>query len=98
MLPAVNTRRTRRADAIASVPSTRDRNEPAPTETLRTTSSVPENALDGSRAFPGSSTLYFVALREGTRAGLSERLEALRTERGPEEGLRVYVLEAMEVI
>jgi hypothetical protein len=52
----------------------------------------------GSRAFPGSSTLYFVALREGTRAGLSERLEALRTERGPEEGLRVYVLEAMEVI
>jgi hypothetical protein len=52
----------------------------------------------GSRAFPGSSTLYFVALREGTRAGLSERLEALRTERGPEEGLRVYVLEAMEVL
>jgi hypothetical protein len=52
----------------------------------------------GSRAFPGSSTLYFVALREGTRAGLSDRLEALRTERGPEEGLRVYVLEAMEVI
>ena len=52
----------------------------------------------GSRAFPGSSTLYFVALREGTRAGLSERLEALRTERGPEEGLRVYVLEATEVI
>jgi hypothetical protein len=53
----------------------------------------------GNRAFPGSSTLYFVALLgEGACGGLCDRLEALRTERGPEEGLRVYVLEATEVI
>ena len=52
----------------------------------------------GSRAFPGSSTLYFVALKDGTCGGLCDRLEALRTEKGPEEGLRVYLMDAKEVV
>jgi hypothetical protein len=52
----------------------------------------------GSRAFPGSSTLFFVALPDGTCAGLCDELEALRAATGPEEGLRAFVLEAAEVL
>jgi len=52
----------------------------------------------GSRAFPGSSTLFFVALPDGTCAGLCDELEALRTTKGPEEGLRVFMVDAREVV
>lgn len=52
----------------------------------------------GTRAFPGSSTLYFVALPEGDCAGLCEGLKALRDQRGPEEGLKAYILETMEAL
>ena len=52
----------------------------------------------GSRAFPGSSTLYLVALKDGACGGLCDRLEAVRAVKGPEEGLRVYLLDAQEVL
>jgi hypothetical protein len=52
----------------------------------------------GSRAFPGSSALFFVALPDGRCAGLCDALEALRTARGPEEGLRAFVVEADQVL
>jgi hypothetical protein len=52
----------------------------------------------GNRAFPGSSTLYFVALPEGDCAGLCDRLHALQGTKGPEEGLKAYIMDTMEVI
>jgi hypothetical protein len=52
----------------------------------------------GNRAFPGSSTLYFVASRDGRCGALCDQLEALRATAGPEAGLRVYVLDATEVL
>ncbi len=52
----------------------------------------------GTRVFPGSSTLYFVALPEGDCAGLCDALTTLREQRGPEEGLKAYILDSMEVL
>ncbi|HET7040333.1 MAG TPA: hypothetical protein VFH97_10640 [Gemmatimonadales bacterium] len=52
----------------------------------------------GNRAFPGASELFFVALPDGSCAGLCDGLEQLRTARGPEEGLRAYVMEANQII
>lgn len=52
----------------------------------------------GSRAFPGSSSLFFVALPDGTCGGLCDALEALRTDKGPEEGLRAFLLDAQQVV
>ena len=52
----------------------------------------------GNRAFPGSNTLYFVALPEGDCAGLCTRLRELREAKGPEEGLKAYTMETMEVL
>ncbi len=52
----------------------------------------------GTRAFPGSSTLYFVALPDGDCAGLCDRLKALQTNKGPEEGLKAYMLNTVEVL
>ena len=52
----------------------------------------------GTRAFPGSSTLNFVALSEGDCAGLCDALKSLRAQRGPEEGLKAYILDTMEVL
>lgn len=52
----------------------------------------------GSRAFPGSSTLFFVALPDGRCARLCDQLEALRSEKGPEEGLRAFMLDAGQVL
>jgi hypothetical protein len=52
----------------------------------------------GSRAFPGSSTLFFLVLPEGDCGGLCERLKELQRGRGPEEGLKAYVLDTMEVL
>jgi hypothetical protein len=52
----------------------------------------------GTRAFPGSSTLYFVALPDGTCKGLCDDLKALQAQKGPEEGLKAYMLDTMEVL
>lgn len=52
----------------------------------------------GTRAFPGSSTLYFVVLPDGECAGLCDRLKALQHQKGPEEGLKAYSLNTMEVL
>jgi hypothetical protein len=52
----------------------------------------------GNRAFPGSSTLYFVALPDGECHGLCDGLRALRDAKGPEEGLKAYILDTMEVL
>jgi hypothetical protein len=52
----------------------------------------------GTRAFPGSSTLYFVALPDGECHGICDQLAALRATAGPEEGLKAYTLDTMEVI
>lgn len=52
----------------------------------------------GNRAFPGSSTLYFVALPDGECHGLCSELQRLREAKGPEEGLRAYILDTMEVV
>ena len=52
----------------------------------------------GSRAFPGSSTLYFVGLPDGECHGLCDELRRLRDAKGPEEGLKAYILDTMEVL
>ena len=52
----------------------------------------------GTRAFPGSSTLYFAAVPVGAAAALVEALRALRAARGPEEGLKVYTLDTTELL
>jgi hypothetical protein len=52
----------------------------------------------GTRAFPGSSTLYFVAIGDDTCRTLCKELKELRDQAGPEEGLKAYILETMEVI
>jgi hypothetical protein len=52
----------------------------------------------GNRAFPGSSTLYVVALPEGDCKGLCDGLHALRGTQGPEEGLKAYILDTTEVL
>ena len=52
----------------------------------------------GTRAFPGSSTVYLVAVDDTCREPLAERLRALRDERGPAEGLKVFALNTEEVL
>jgi len=52
----------------------------------------------GTRAHPGSSTLYFVVLPDGDCDTLCDRLHALRDRAGPEEGLKGYVLNTEEVL
>ncbi len=52
----------------------------------------------GTRAFPGSSSLYFVALPDGHCQGLCDELRNLREAKGPEEGLKAYTLDTMEVL
>ena len=52
----------------------------------------------GSRAFPGSSTLYFAALEEHCIDPLQQKLNALRDARGPEEGLKAFVLDTEELL
>jgi hypothetical protein len=52
----------------------------------------------GNRAFPGTSTLYFVALPEGDCAGLCDGLRKLRGTKGPEEGLKAYIMDTTEVL
>jgi len=52
----------------------------------------------GNRAFPGTSTLYFVALPEGDCAELCDGLHKLRGTKGPEEGLKAYIMDTTEVV
>jgi hypothetical protein len=52
----------------------------------------------GTRAFPGSSTIYFVALPDGQCHGLCDELRRLRDSKGPEEGLKAYVFDTTEVL
>lgn len=52
----------------------------------------------GSRAYPGSSVMYLVALPEGECRGLCDELRRLKASSGPEEGLKAYVFDTQEVI
>lgn len=52
----------------------------------------------GSRAFPGSSTLYLVGLDEHCRDPLLEDLKGLQRAGGRHEGLKVYATMAEELI
>jgi hypothetical protein len=52
----------------------------------------------GSRAFPGTSTLFFVVLPEGDCAELCDGLHKLRGTKGPEEGLKAYTMDTTEVL
>ncbi|HEX9730101.1 MAG TPA: hypothetical protein VGA37_16515 [Gemmatimonadales bacterium] len=52
----------------------------------------------GTRAFPGSSTLYFAAVDSDCAARLPEALRRLRDQGGRDEGLKVYALDTTEVV
>ena len=52
----------------------------------------------GSRAFPGSSALYFTAVHGDICKTLCRDLEELNERAGKEEGLFVFALEAETVI
>ncbi len=52
----------------------------------------------GTRAFPGTSTLFFAAVAPEHCTSLVDELRALRDERGPEEGLKVYSLDTKELL
>lgn len=52
----------------------------------------------GTRAFPGSSTLFMAALSSTVATTVTADLAMLRATHGPEEGLKVYALDAMEVL
>lgn len=52
----------------------------------------------GSRAFPGSSTLYFTVVDRGLCEPLCGELRALSEKAGKEEGLFAFTMEAEKVI
>ena len=52
----------------------------------------------GSRAFPGSSTMYLAALDEHCMAPLQEKLKVLRDTHGPEGGLKAYTMNTEELL
>ena len=52
----------------------------------------------GTRAFPGSSAMYFAALPDGECRSLCDELRRLKESKGPDEGLKAYVFETMEVV
>lgn len=52
----------------------------------------------GSRAFPGSNTLYFTAIGDNTCETLCVALKELRDRAGKEEGLKAFMLDTMEVV
>ena len=52
----------------------------------------------GSRAFPGSSTMYLAALDEHCMAPLKEKLKALRDTHGPEGGIKAYTMNTEELL
>lgn len=52
----------------------------------------------GTRAFPGSTTVFLVAVGKDEEAQLVPALRQLRETRGPEEGLKVYSFDTTEVL
>jgi hypothetical protein len=52
----------------------------------------------GSRAFPGSSTMYLAALEEHCLEPLRDRLESLRDQHGREGGLKAYTISTEELL
>jgi len=52
----------------------------------------------GSRAFPGSNTLYFTAVDGNICQTLCGELKALDEKSGPESGLSAFMLEADKVV
>jgi len=52
----------------------------------------------GSRAFPGSNTLYFTAVGGNICETLCAELKALDDKCGPEEGLTAFILDAETVV
>ena len=52
----------------------------------------------GTRAFPGSSELFVTVIDEHRCTPFVSRLEELRNERGAHEGLKVYCMEANELL
>ena len=52
----------------------------------------------GSRAFPGSNTLYFTVIGGDTCKTLCAELQALDARCGPEEGLTAFILDAEKVV
>ena len=52
----------------------------------------------GSRAFPGSSTLFMVALEEHCVDMLSKKLEQLHEINGSSEGLKAFSFDVEELI
>jgi hypothetical protein len=52
----------------------------------------------GSRAFPGSNTLYFTVIGADTCKTLCAELHALDARCGPEEGLTAFILDAEKVV
>ncbi|MEJ2237734.1 MAG: hypothetical protein P8X82_05515 [Gemmatimonadales bacterium] len=52
----------------------------------------------GSRAFPGSSTMYLAALEQHCMEPLRENLTALRDTHGPEGGLKAYTMNTEELL
>jgi nitrogen regulatory protein PII len=51
----------------------------------------------GSRAFPGSSTLFMVAIEQHCVDMLTEKLAALREENGSSEGLKAFSFDIQEL-
>lgn len=52
----------------------------------------------GSRAFPGSSTIFMAAMSDECAADLTKRLVALREARGAEEGLKLFSMLTEELL
>ena len=52
----------------------------------------------GSRAFPGSNTLYFTVVDGTICKTLCAELQALDAKCGPEEGLTAFILDAEKVV
>jgi hypothetical protein len=52
----------------------------------------------GSRAFPGSSALYFAAMEDHCMEPLREKLTSLRDAHGSEEGLKAFIMETQELL
>ncbi len=52
----------------------------------------------GTRAFPGSTTLYFTVATRADGEGLVRSLRELRDSRGPAEGLKVYAFNSEELL
>jgi len=52
----------------------------------------------GSRAFPGSNTLYFTVIEGDACKTLCAELQALDARCGPDEGLTAFILDTEKVV